>query len=831
MQTLDAKTHKDLIIMIMALGDAYLERELYAEAAKRYQQLLEFKVANKRLYTNLSKAYIGLKRLDKSALEIYKKAAQHDPANSQIYEVLANSFLREGREDDQALAIYRKALRQESPLFEELAVHLGTIYFKKQEFDKCKEVSERLLNRSGLKSKPLGLFLRSCWNLGNYNDAILQLKKLIDRTEDHYALLKDLCFSYLEKKFAGELTEQELRFSYVDRQFVTDYLTRQTRFENLQDLSFYLELKRFYLEKKYWGHVEPFKLEDKQSVFVHHAAEESSGADYPTAAAGERLGTFDLSHEVLRKLSALETPTGQHPGSHSIITYEDFRKEGAAIFSGPEGEAGEPKIPEDREILLTIWFSNFSHIYSNHGFEQVQRLRNKLFSFLTELIEKYGLCRGWATSNGLLLFTNDIFSAVAIATEILNTLKRHNFTSHERDQIHLAIGIHHGRTGLGENNEKALKDLCVGVKLGLLNDKDLAMEDRPIYEKFFQKSDRILLSSKAYREIKSSHKFKVNSIGQFRLKYLREELSLHEVVWRNPIDDLKFGFVKKLGRFDLLAEIGSKSAVKVFKAKDSVLQRLVILKVIQSEAFNSLPDNSPQKLEFYRIAKLLGQMHHPNIANIYEVAEDQALTYIAREFVEGVAVTELFKSRQAFNADRFIKVIYQICKALQHSHRLGCRHLNLKPNNILLGLNDEIKIMDFLIPKELFFGQDPYGEKSEPFHYMAPEQIRGMKGDALSDIFSLGIILYQMATGVHPFAGLDAGDVANNILNKTPAAPRDCNDQVPRFCEAFMLKCLVKNPDKRFQSFEQMVTLLRKTFENKLFSNFNYQIAQSRDAH
>ncbi|NIV97478.1 protein kinase, partial [candidate division KSB1 bacterium] len=164
-------------------------------------------------------------------------------------------------------------------------------------------------------------------------------------------------------------------------------------------------------------------------------------------------------------------------------------------------------------------------------------------------------------------------------------------------------------------------------------------------------------------------------------------------------------------------------------------------------------------------------------------------------------------------------------------HRINHFHLNLKPSNILVGQNDEIKITDFLIPKSLYYDQDDYGGGHEHFHYMAPEQIHGQRGDSRSDVFSLGVVLFQTATNTHPFTSQNLRDIPNNILHKAAPSPSEFNNKTPKFCEAFILKCLAKDPAKRFQSVEQMVTLLKKTFESKLFSNFNYQIAQSRDSY
>jgi len=813
--------------MILALGDAYLEKGLYAEAAKRYHQLLEFRVANKRVYSNFSKALIGLKRFDQYAMSIYQKAIEHDPNNTEIYTILASTYLKERKEDTKAIQIYEMAMQHETPIFQSLAEFLATLYYRKSEYEKCYRVAQRLLNHSEDYENVLPMYMESCWKTGQYHDAITQLKKLVDITENNAMLLKHLCTTYLEKKFDGEVNNHEVRFSYIDRQLILDYLDRSTQFQSLQELSFYLELKRFLLEREYWGTLADAPEQEQEESMVVQTAEGTAEVEHRSRT--PKSNAFNINHDVLHRLSSFENLTGKNPQTHSSLTFEDFQKQGAEIFNKTEGPYPQLESSDNAEIIMTIEFTNFSYLYHNYGAEHAQQIKHKLLVMVTDLLEKHHSMQIWGIANGLLIFTDDIFRAVALASDLLNKLNRHNFISNEQEEIHLSIGVHHARTAFG-NNEQSLRDLSTGIKVSIATHDDLSDEDRPIYGKVFQKKDRIFLSSRAYREVKSSSRFKVNSIGQFRLKYLKDDLSLHEVAWRDPIDDLKFGYIKKLGRFDLLAEIGSKGPIKVFKGKDSGLQRFVIVKVVQSETFNALPAGNPLKQEFYQLSKSLGQMSHPNIVNIYEVDEDQGLTYIAREFIEGTSITEVFRSGNPFNPDQIIQMIYQICKGLQYSHRFGFFHLNLKPSNIRFGLNHDIKIMDFRVPGKYFEDYRDFVDEND-LAYRAPEQLHGRDGDARSDIFSLGVILYEMVTNRHPFALKHAGDIRDAILNSNPPVPSEINSRVPKFCDALILKCMRKDPDKRIQTIEQIVTLLKKNFESTLFSSFNYHIAQSRDSY
>ncbi len=825
---MEARNNKDLLIMIMALGDAYLEKGLYGEAAKRYNQLLSLKVANQHIYTGLSKALIGLKQFDEKAIVIYQRAIRYEPDNSEIYNILANTFLKEKREDANAILVYEMALRQDTPQFQKLAEHLSIIYLSQKEFEKCRDITGRLIDRAGYLPRFLQMHVQSSYEVEEFHDLTNRIKKLLDLTENNTELLNLLCRVYLERKFSCDCNNQSVRFSYIDKQMVADQLSQTRRFETLQDVSFFLELKRFSLEKACWGATEANSDVETETIFAYQSLEQSQ---FGQAGGTPPPSAFHLNREVLKKLNSFEGPSSKSDTPRSPLTFEDFQKDGASIFSQQNEVTGEFDVPGDADILVTIELSNFEEVRSQFGVDQVNQIRKKFLVVVADSLEKFHVANVWATANGLLVFANDVVQAVSLAVDLLNILNRYNFVNEPQEQVHLAVGIHHAREGLNGNNEQTLRDLSVGIKIGTVGENDLSARDRAMYGRVFQKTDRIFLSAKATREIKSSNRFKVNSLGQFKTKFLPEELSLSEIAWRNPIDELKFGYIKKLGRFELLAEVGGKGAVKVYKAKDANLQRFVIIKVIQSEAFNSLPANNPQKEEFYKMATALGQLNHPNVVTIYEVDEDQALTYIAREYVEGVPITEVFTGGN-FNAERFIKIIYQTFKGLVYSHRFGFFHRNLKPNNIMVCQNDETKIMDFLIPSTLFEDQThrPMPEDSDQL-YLAPEQVHGHEGDNRSDIFAFGVIMYQILTMKHPFASANYQSLEDAILHIEPPPPSQLNTQVPRFCDALVQKCLEKNPAKRFQSGDQIVDLLKKNFERILFSNFNHQIAQSRDSY
>ncbi len=823
MTNIDPRQNRDLLVMIMALGDAYLEKGLYAEAAKRFNQLLEFNAAGKQVYLKLSKALIGLKNFGPEALAVYQKAVELDPNDENLCGILAGAFLAEKREDREAIQIYEATLNFDVPFYEKITSFLMEHYDAKGEHQKCKSICEALLTKNGFQLKALNHFLSACWQLGEFQAAINLLKRLIDTTENDTLLLEKLCATYLEKRFRSAGSKEPIRFSYIDKQMAIEYLQRITHFEKLRDLGFYLELKSFVLDPALWGPAEQIEAEQQQVHAYQPAAVETEAQRLGRRPA---LSGFDLSREILTRMSPKTDFMAGPESPRSSITFDDFKKEGSALFASA-GEREQRQVPQGSEIIITIELCDANGPQEATEPRPETDARHKFWLILKDFLEQYEYRDIWTLSNGLIVLCADIVKAVSFCTDVLNKVNYYNALNDNTEKIHLAMGVHHSNNLENLHSTQTLNDFLTATKLATVGESDLSKEDHAMYGKVLRKADRIFLSPRAYREVKSANRFKVHSLGKFRLKYLSEPQSLHEVSWRNPVNELRFGYVTQLGRFELLTEIGGNAAIKVYKAKDADLQRFVILKIVQSEVFNSLPASSPQKTEFYRIARTPSQFSHPNIAKIYDVDEDHGLTFIAREFIEGTSLTDVFRNN--FSLERFVKIIYRIFKGLHYIHRVGICHHNLKPSNILVGEKDETRIMDFQIPASLIFGSHA-PRLDQDFFYAAPEQIHGHPGDARSDIFAMGLIMYEAVTQAHPFVDRDYGSVADTILKKKPEPPSSISSEVPSFFNALILKCLEKEPEQRFQTSEHIVTLLKKNFERTLFSNFNYQIAQSRDS-
>ena len=248
----------------------------------------------------------------------------------------------------------------------------------------------------------------------------------------------------------------------------------------------------------------------------------------------------------------------------------------------------------------------------------------------------------------------------------------------------------------------------------------------------------------------------------------------------------------------------------VYKAMDPVIGRTVAVKTIRlSEEGTGL--SRPELLtRFQTEARAAGLLTHPNIVVVFDAGEEDGLYYITMELVEGKSLQVLLDGGHAFPLPRTLRIMEQTCSALQFAHERNVIHRDIKPANLMLTADDTVKVTDFGTAKILQFGtvQQTAHVMGTP-SYMSPEQVKGRAVDGRSDIFSLGVMLYEMVTGEKPFPGQNITTVIYKIVNEEPVPPRQIDPSIHPGISAVIMKALVKEPDQRYQNCREMLEDLR----------------------
>lgn len=259
-----------------------------------------------------------------------------------------------------------------------------------------------------------------------------------------------------------------------------------------------------------------------------------------------------------------------------------------------------------------------------------------------------------------------------------------------------------------------------------------------------------------------------------------------------------------LGRYEVIKELGRGAMGVVYQGKDPKINRLTAIKTIRFEDEYEPEEVKKIKEQFFREAETAGILSHPNIVTIYDVGEDHDLSYIAMEFLDGYDLKEHTKADNLLPMRKVLGHVADMADALGYAHKQGVVHRDIKPANIMLLTNGTVKVTDFGIARAVASSKTKTGVvKGTPF-YMSPEQIKGVKVDGRSDIFSLGVLLYELLAGVLPFK---ADDLTALIYQITSEEPQPITDHIPKIPTAVVQiinKALVKDREKRYQTAEQM---------------------------
>ena len=272
------------------------------------------------------------------------------------------------------------------------------------------------------------------------------------------------------------------------------------------------------------------------------------------------------------------------------------------------------------------------------------------------------------------------------------------------------------------------------------------------------------------------------------------------------------------GRYEIKEIIGVGGMAMVYKAYDTIDDRIVAVKILREEFLA----NEEFRRRFKNESKAIAVLSHPNIVKVYDVSFGDEIQYIVMEYIDGITLKQYIERKQRLDEREAVYFTIQILRALQHAHSKGIVHRDIKPQNIMLLKDGTIKVTDFGIARFSRSEQRTMTDKAiGSVHYISPEQAKGEFTDEKSDIYSVGVMLYEMLTGQLPFEADSAVSVAIMQLQREPIWPRQINEEIPMGLEQIVMHAMEKDPDKRYQSATEMLTDL-EAFRKKPQITFSY---------
>jgi len=272
--------------------------------------------------------------------------------------------------------------------------------------------------------------------------------------------------------------------------------------------------------------------------------------------------------------------------------------------------------------------------------------------------------------------------------------------------------------------------------------------------------------------------------------------------------------IKKLGRYKVLGIVGKGAMGTVYKGTDPAINRNVALKTIRLDFVSDPEELAELKERLSAEARAAGMLSHPNIVTIYDVGSERNLQYIAMEFLEGQTLESMIRRKVKFNYRIISQIISQICSALDFAHRQKIVHRDIKPANIMVLKDYTIKVMDFGIARVDSSSMTRTGIAMGTPNYISPEQLQGKQVDIRCDIFSLGVVMYELLVNKRPFSGENLTALIYNIVNKEPEPPSKVDSSIPPLFDRVISKALKKDPNERYQRATEVTTDLADFIES-----------------
>ena len=279
-------------------------------------------------------------------------------------------------------------------------------------------------------------------------------------------------------------------------------------------------------------------------------------------------------------------------------------------------------------------------------------------------------------------------------------------------------------------------------------------------------------------------------------------------------------------RYEILELVGVGGMARVFRALDHRLNRPVAVKILRDD----LAEDAELRRRFHEESQAVAMLSHPNIVAVYDVSRSSDVEYIVMELIDGVTLKQYMQKKgNKLNWREALHFITQIVKALGHAHSRGIIHRDIKPHNIMVLRDGSVKVADFGIARVASGGHSTLTQEAlGSVHYISPEQARGSHIDARSDLYSAGVVLYEMITGRLPFEGDTPVSVAIQHINSIPLSPREIDPSIPEALEAITMKAMAPDPDNRYSSADEMLHDLEEFRKNPNI-NFEYNVSEFED--
>jgi len=732
--------------LLYTLARAYLQRGQFSEAYEKLKQLIQLENENTEFLLDAAIAGLALNDVSEPALALYQRALEFNPASKALRLNLADFFLKHQIIHPFAVELCEGMLEQNPANEPQLRQFLKQGYEALGMMEKARAEELRALFASR-NTDAIRAYMEKFWWEGKFQEAhaVLQSAPVVNGAADY--LHRELALTHAYEALATPNMKPEARI--VESMLAT--LSRLTPAGSFLDWRDYLLLR--------------------------HALTAPAVQLWWKTAKRDEL-PFDLNNSPLKHVLARNT--------NRELEFKAFSA--AEVFELLQSTEGEQ--PEAAPSLGSIFM--LAQISSPGHNAVPPRLIELLQSHLQQLpqtqVRVAGAC--------VLGFMNEVEPHVRALVEFMQSLEDYNAAAAAAERVFLSCVLR----VQAEDEARALLEAFVETSHLLHACAGSENTESGAGMLWLQAGEA------DYAALKSSGVQVLNmpSVSWWPGK----EAACVEVLWRNPILQLKEGQQYEFGRYLIKQRLLRHTTYATYLATDLLMDRQIIMKVMLPQASATFLQNERKRTHLFDRIKSAGRVSHPYLAFLHEMGEHEGMAYFTREYVDGKNLLEINIPEEQRDAE-VLMLLQKIVRALKYAHDKGVVFMNLKPGNIWLSDAQELKITDFRIPG---FNEDPStANVLAPSHwrYQAPEILLEGKGDSRSDIYSLGVIAYELLAGRHPYTTSRTVNSPQDIPKMRITSLNDVDKRHHRAWDKFVMRALHLDADRRFQSLEEMDEELR----------------------
>ncbi len=763
----DSKTR--LIKLLTSLGDAQMEQQNFTTAIEHYERILSLGIEEPIVYSSLSKAYIRLKRLDTKAINIYRKTLQFDPQDREVCDVLAEFYLAQKRVDKEVISIFTQAINLKSRHIGKILPALIKKYLEEKDVTSALTIAEKGLDFPEYQSEALKYFVELSLKINQYDHPleILKSKYRLSPVQDFLISMgrvlneKQAYFAQQGQPLILTVEECELGYKLLKMDLVLQQIA-DVQFINTLSL---LIFQSFEQQKQ------SQKVEDSEFQFffknVHPSTIIKQGF---TGQNFEYLNIdfFEVIWERMNKSPGETTPPNRRLLQQILNKNQNIV--GIAI------KFNNLKIPANQSLNQPekkVFSQQVSTITEHLG-----RKNKYLFRFTVES------CLGLTSWYPELV--NDIIEVMRIFEK-----EQQKIPVTERCEISVSLNLLPNPELQALNFFKNFNSL---LQLNEINTNGKLNEN-----------NRLLISEHFYQQAAHNVTFRVDNLGKFALKYNLQPETIYHIDWVDPMARLRTGMLKKLGRFEILEELDPSESYSIYKGRDNLLERMVLIKTVRSLPIRNQKQTISLTEYFMREAREAGKLDHRNIILVYDVGEEAGFYYLAREYFEGQNLHEISKNFDLNDVRRLVKIFIQICMAIKFAHQQNILHKNLKPANIIVSSQDEVKVTDFGNGTNFIKAEINKANWIDTLNYQPPEQIAQNYTDFRTDVYSIGVLLYEFLLKRRPLDSDELITIRDHLKKDIPQLPSEINPGLNKLFDKIIINTLARNPNARYPNVQYII--------------------------